>query len=191
MPPVVFALAPALAIEGPLDYSKSEHVKIYRAGIRPISDEPFNCEADGLFQFLKDVRDRSDEMGWSDGIMRITLHADEPDQREENLIENYGTLTLEQVVTSEMQHIDDEGRLAQDTYMLYKSLMASLTSEAKKKVSIWADQYQLGESKMSSGATLLKIIIRESHLDTNATTNQIRTKLSSLESYITTIDCNI
>ena len=38
---------------------------------------------------------------------------------------------------------------------------------------------------------LLKIIIRESHLDTNATTNQIRTKLSSLDTYITTIDSDI
>jgi hypothetical protein len=35
------------------------------------------------------------------------------------------------------------------------------------------------------------VIIRESHLDTNATTNQIRTKLSNLDSYITTIDSDI
>jgi hypothetical protein len=38
---------------------------------------------------------------------------------------------------------------------------------------------------------LLNIIIRESHLDTKATTNQIRTKLSSLDTYITTIDSDI
>ena len=41
------------------------------------------------------------------------------------------------------------------------------------------------------GVALLKIIIRESHLDTNATTNQIRTKLSNLDSYILTIDSDI
>ena len=44
---------------------------------------------------------------------------------------------------------------------------------------------------MCSGVALLKVIIRESHLDTNATTNQIRTKLSSLDTYILTIDCDI
>ena len=44
---------------------------------------------------------------------------------------------------------------------------------------------------MCSGVALLKVIIRESHLDTNATTNQIRTKLSSLDQYITTIDSDI
>lgn len=77
--------------------------------------------------------------------------------------------------------------------MLYQCLMASLTSEAKKKVIIWAYQYQIevDGAKYSSGVALLKVIIRESHLDTNATTNQIRTKLSALDTYITTIHSDI
>ncbi len=37
----------------------------------------------------------------------------------------------------------------------------------------------------------MKIIIRKSHLDTNATTNQIRTKLSNIDSYILTVDSYI
>jgi hypothetical protein len=130
-------------------------------------------------------------MGWSSTILNIVIDADEPTEREENLIDNYGTLTLEQVVVSELQYIEEEGREAQDTYMLYKCLMASLTNEAKKKVSIWSSQYRIGENKMCSGVALLKVIIRESHLDTNATTNQIRTKLSSLDQYILTIDSDI
>ncbi len=60
---VRFAFAPALAIEGLLDYTKSEHVKIFRGAIKPISETSFDCEADGLHQFLKDVHDRADEMG--------------------------------------------------------------------------------------------------------------------------------
>ena len=79
----------------------------------------------------------------------------------------------------------------QDTYMLYKCLMSSLTNEARKKVSIWSNQYRIGEAKNVSGVALLKVIIRESHLDTNATVNQIRTKLSSLDAYIVTIDADI
>jgi hypothetical protein len=191
VPPPIFALAPALAIDGALDYTRGDHAKIYKAGIRQVSDDLFNCEVDNLFQFLKDVQDRTDEMGWTRGILNITLDADEPNEREENLIENYGTLTLEQVVISELQYIEEEGRAAQDTYMLYKCLMASLTSDAKKKVSIWSSQYRIGENSFCSGVALLKVIIRESHLDTNATTNQIRTKLSSLDQYITTIDSDI
>ena len=71
--------------------------------------------------------------------------------------------------------------------------MASLSSEAKKKVLIWSDQYQIevDGARYNSGVALLKIIIRENHLDTNATTNQIRTKLSALDTYVLTINSDI
>ena len=190
-PAPAFARAPALAIQGLLDYTRSEHVKIYKSGIKAVSEHAFDCETEGLYQFLKDVRDRADEMGWTEGILGITINGGEEDEREEDFMDNYGTLTLEQVVESELQYIDDEGRLAQDTYMLYKCLMASLTDEAKKKVSIWSNQYRIGDDNQVSGVALLKIIIRESHLDTNAMTNQIRMKLSGLDTYITTIDSDI
>ncbi|KAI2512052.1 hypothetical protein MHU86_2340 [Fragilaria crotonensis] len=189
---VTFAFSPALAIQGLLDYTRADHAKIYKSAIREVSKEPFDCEADGLYQFLKDVQDRADEMGWSDSILKITLEVlDNGDAVQENLIENYGTITLEQVTESELQYINEQGREAQDTYMLYKCLMASLSSNAKKKVSIWSEQYRIGDNDVCSGVALLKIIIRESHLDTNATTNQIRTKLLSLDKYITTIDSDI
>jgi hypothetical protein len=97
------------------------------------------------------------------------------------------------VVESERRYIAERECKAQDTYMLDQCLMASLTSEAKKKVIIWADQYQteVDGAKYSSGVALLKFIICESHLDTNATTNQICTKLSALDTYITTINSDI
>ena len=54
--------------------------------------------------------------------------------------------------------------------------MASLMSNAKKKNMIWADQYhqvEIDGARYNSGVALLKIVIRESQLDTNAMTNQI------------------
>ena len=151
---VTFAFSPALAIQGLLDYTRADHAKIYKSAIREVSKEPFDCEADGLYQFLKDVQDRADEMGWSDSILRITLEVlDNGEAVQENLIENYGTITLEQVTESELQYINEQGREAQDTYMLYKCLMASLSSNAKKKVSIWSEQYQIGMSETEGGQT--------------------------------------
>ena len=38
---------------------------------------------------------------------------------------------------------------------------------------------------------MLKVIIWESHIDTNAKTTSIRTQLSSLDAYIGTIGCDI
>ena len=78
---MAFARAPALAVDGILDYTKPEHAKIFKSGIRPISDDPYDCEAGGLFQFLKDIQDRSDEMGWTQGILVITINpGDEGEQ---------------------------------------------------------------------------------------------------------------
>ena len=191
-PNVVFAFSPAQAVQGLLDYTKSEHSKIYKSAIREVCKEPFECEADGLYQFLKDIQDRADEMGWSDGILNITLEVtDDNEPVQEKLIDNYGTISLEQVVESELQYINEQGREAQDTFMLYKCLMASLSNSAKKRISLWSEQYRIGDNNLCSGVALLKIIVRESHLDTNATTNQIRTKLSNLDSYILTIDSDI
>ena len=139
---MVFALAPAQAIEGPLNYTKTEHHKIFRAGIHSVTDagDPFECEADGLFQFLRDVRDRANEMGWMEGILNVRMNDDDEHPVHENLLDNYGRISLEQVKTSEGLYIGEEDRKAQDTYMLYRCLMASLSSYAKKRITIWSDQ---------------------------------------------------
>ena len=147
---ITFAFSPVLAVQGLLDYTKSEHSKIYKSAIREVCKEPFECEADGLYRFLKDVQDRAEEMGWSEGILNITLELDDDDEPvQENLIENYGTITLEQVVESELQYINEQGREAQDTYMLYKSQMVSLSNTAKKKISLWSEQYRVGDNSQS------------------------------------------
>ena len=67
--------------------------------------------------------------------------------------------------------------------------MNSLTQAGKDKVRLWSDQFILNGRE--TGILLLKIITRESHLDTNATTNSIRTQLSNLDEFISTIGCDI
>jgi hypothetical protein len=67
--------------------------------------------------------------------------------------------------------------------------MNSISKEGKNKMLIWRQQYTVDD--FSSGNLLLKIIIRESHLDTNATTSSIRTKMSNLDSYSMTIGSDI
>ena len=54
---------------------------------------------------------------------------------------------------------------------------------------VWEEQYKI--KGKPSGNILLKIIKRESHLDSNATTTSIRNQLSSLDQFITTIGCDI
>jgi hypothetical protein len=73
--------------------------------------------------------------------------------------------------------------------MLYKCLMNSISKEGKSKMTIWKDQHHV--NGLPSGDLLLKVIVRESHLDTNATISTIRTKLSNLDTCMLSIGGDI
>jgi hypothetical protein len=61
--------------------------------------------------------------------------------------------------------------------MLYDLLMNSITKLGVERIAIWHAQYTITVAGVDypSGICLFKTIIRESHLDSNATTMSIRT----------------
>jgi hypothetical protein len=130
--------------------------------------------------------------GWDDaneGVISIPENLIDANPKEFSILTKYGQLTMEMIEDYETTYINTEGRQAQTTHMLYQCLMWSMSKEGKKKILIWNDEYHIDGNK--SGTLLLKVIIRESHIDTNATTSNIRTKLSSLDTYIHTIGQDI
>jgi hypothetical protein len=190
-PPPAFALTPAVAIHGVVDYKTAEGRKIYSSATCKLDEELYDCKADGLNHFLKTAAARGEEFGWDNpgGCLQIPNDLNDPLGDSQNLIECYGTLDIAKIRAYEKMYLGNQVRAAQDAYMLFKCLMNSISRTSKDKITIWKDQY-IVDGK-SSGNLLLKIIIRESHLDTNATTSTIRTKLASLDIYIMTIGCDI
>jgi hypothetical protein len=189
---MAFALNPAAAIDGVIDYGTIEGRKLYGYATKKLDEELFDCNAEGLYQFLQSLGNRASEYGWdndAEGIIKIPENDIDADAELFSLIEEYGQLTMERIREYDTTYIDTDGRQAQNSYMLYQCLMNSISKEGKKKILIWKDDYTIDEYK--SGNLLLKVIIRESHIDTNATTSNIRTKLSSLDTYIHTIGQDI
>ena len=187
-----FALHPADAIPGVIDLTTREGIKLYQNATRSFYSDPadcFNCEAPRLHGFLKEVEGRASRFGWRDAILEIPNDITNPLGGTKNLLTHYGELTLEYLRLWEITYLHGISRAAQDMAHLHLCLMNSLTQAGKDKVRLWSDQFILNGRE--SGILLLKIIIRESHLDTNATTNSIRTQLSNLDEYITTIGCDI
>jgi len=191
--PVIFALAPAHAVDGVIDLHSSEGKKLFTSGIKPLSEELYDCTADKMFQFLMDLEDRANMYGWNHpayGILQIPRDAANPlEGGVDYLIEQYGEISIERIRAFEETYIHEQVRAAQDSFILYNCLMNSLSSEGKQKVLVWKSKYKVRE--MVSGNLLLKVIITESHLDTNATTSSIRHQLSSLDEYISTIGNDI
>ena len=85
-----------------------------------------------------------------------------------NLLTNHGEFDLKDVLRFEKSYINSPTRAAQDTNMLYHCLIGSLSRIGRTKVMVWEDQYKI--KGRPSGNILLKIIIREIHPDSNATT---------------------
>jgi hypothetical protein len=189
---MAFALSPAEAINGVIDYTTNEGRKIYASAIRKVDEELYDCKQENLFGFLRSVSDRAIEYGWEDNANGVgIIHIPNPNNEDQldNLLTNYGEVYLEAVRAHESTYINGDTREAQNTNMLYKCLMASMSKEAKKKIQIWEDHYNV--DGMASGVSLLKVIIRESYLDTIASSNMCRLALSNLDKYILTIGSDI
>jgi hypothetical protein len=187
-----FALTPAVAVLGVIDFTTNVGRKLYESATHKVAEELYDCKPDGLYQFLQSVSNRARAFGWDDpigGILQIPVDPNDPNSDTDNLIDNYGRIALAEIRAFEETYIDTQVRPAQDAWMLYQCLMTSISKEGKDKITIWSSQYTV--NGYFSGNLLLKIIIRESYLDTNATTANIRKKLSSLDAYMLTIDSDI
>ena len=189
--PPIFSLTPAMAVGGIIDYSTSAGRKLYSAATAKLSEDLYDCNAEDLYAFLKTLRERAREYGWESQGVGIMSIPDDPNNPTEfkSLIDNHGEIDIDSIREFEESYVQGQSRSAQDAAMLYKCLMNSLSKEGKKKILVWEDQYQIGE--VGSGNLLLKIIVRESHLDTNATSASIRKKLTNLDRYLPTIGQDI
>jgi len=159
--------------------------RLYHSATLKLDEGRYDGSAEGLFPFLGQVRERARKFGWDTGIMMIPQASGGP----RFLLNHYGSITLTEIRRYEASYVNQQTRDAQDTYLLYECLMNSLSPEAKAKINIWKDDYWVEGSP--SGNLLMKVVIRECHLDTNATVASIRQRLSSLDTYLPTIDYDV
>ena len=118
--------------------------------------------------FLEDLSRRAGTFGWSApgaGILQIPKDLQNPDSGFYDLLTNYGEVDFDHLKQHESSYIGLPNRAAQDSAQLYNCLMNSLNKEATDMITIWKDDYVINGHQ--SGALLLRVIIRESYIDTN------------------------
>ena len=79
-------------------------------------------------------------------------------------------------------YMEDKDRRSQDNSMLFHALKSSLSEKATSKVNMYEQEYII--DNYCSGVHLLRVIIRESNVDTPETIRNIRSKLRSLDTYM-------
>ena len=161
---VPFALSPALVTNEVIDYSTSVGQKLYNAAVESLQD-PYDGSEDGLHIFLEQLKTRAECMGWMT-ILDVPPDLAQPDEVI-NIISDYGQLSLQQIRDHATTYVQQQVRAAQDSAQLYQCLMHTLTKEAHANITLLQQDYFIDNA--ASGVLLLKVIISEAHVDTNAT----------------------
>ena len=181
--PAPFALYPGEANNGILDFNNAEHSKYFSRATKAVNGEYlYDCTPGNLFGFLRDVEAHDKKFGWAgeSGIFYIPDNPLDPHGQATNfinLLTNYGEVSMDTVREWEEQYIGTECRATQDSVQCYHALRESLSQSALDKVNIHMSEYNV--EGISSGPLFLKVIIRESVLDTNATALTIWSQLGS------------
>ena len=181
-----FALTPARARVGVLDYTRDTDADIYKDGSKPISPL-FDLDKDNLRCFLNKVANRVQKFNWNN-ICFIRVG-----NESRNLLMDYGQIALTDVHNQAQQWLGQPTRNAQNSQMMYECLSNSLTKAAFDKVSAEADSYTytMGDQQYEDGPSFLKCIISETEVDTRATTSLVRYNLSTLDKYMVTVKYDI
>jgi hypothetical protein len=109
-----FALTPAAAHRGVLDYTDANNIKIYKQAVMKLHVTLFDVEAQSLSNFLAALGDRAATFEWIE-ILTIPLDVNAQNGPEKYLITEYGQVTLAQVVAHVKTYIGQPVRQAQDS----------------------------------------------------------------------------
>lgn len=170
-----------------LNFAKAEDKKLYQKGTSALGST-FGCDPDDFTLFLNELSDRANSYGWK-SILTIPVDKNVVDGPTNHLIDEYGRVSIERVRADASSYIGTICRQDQDAYMLFECLQASLSPEAKKKCGLFKKEFTV--NGIPSGPLLLKVIIRESHVDTKATVRLIRESMSAMDTLMEECHSNI
>ena len=105
------------------------------------------------------------------------------------MLDNYGEVTLEQVRAHVITYVNAQNRAAQDFMMLFQCIIKSLTPECLDNVRNRASHYTV--NGITSGPCLVRLLIQEARMDTNATIKRITSQISALPNYMQQVKSDV
>jgi hypothetical protein len=161
----------------------------------PLSRSFDSVDPSDLQVFLDLLKTKSKVQGWS-GIFTVPVAVDGVTTNH-SLLHNYGVIPLASVALDTVTYVNAQSKVAQDSFMLFQCIFASLDTDFLKLVTTEAPLYHIIDTRdpreppIPCGALLFKIIIRKAHVDTRATVSFIRTALSSMDTKMMALDSDI
>ena len=163
-----FALTPALANTGFLDFSKTKGLKLFNKATEKL-DFIFQGKPDQVLLLTQAIRNRAILCGFNRTIMTIP----DDDGIDRSLISEHGMLSYEAIRNWAIANIAGQTtRTAQDNEMLYQCLFNSVSEDVKKKLMPKMEETEVGE--IGIAALLYKCIIATVEVETKATVAHIK-----------------
>jgi len=153
-------------------------------GLRTLEqDLKCDCQEANLKKFLLDAfASKEAQMGWQ------PLFTVQVQGVPRHIPSEWGSLTVENVSQEMTQVHATDTRAHQDSCMSGICLWDSITSDARSKVTTYADQYKI--NGRDSGPALLRAIIACTHIDTRAASERALRDLENLAPVMVRLDSN-
>lgn len=201
-PQPTFALVPALAGSSslPINYETREGQALYTRATKSLyisHTDHFDLQSENLQHLLDQLGSRATQSGWEDALLipDVPTTSGKASGPWRNILTHHGTLTMQHLKTFAITYIDEQSREAQINQQIVTCINNSLSKQGQQKISAhvseWKVEVPSTGAVRSSWILLLKVIIRESYIDTNATSRILREKLSSLPHYLKTFNNDI
>ena len=138
----------------------------------------YDLSSDKLHIFMQHLRNCANKANWM-ATLTFAPAAGEPAV---NFLDNYGRVSMTAVQTHVATYQGNQTRDAQNAQQILECINNSLTESAQARIFVAPENYTRNDEL--DGLMLLKYVISLSYLDTNATTSNIKLRLSSLDQYI-------
>ena len=186
MPDVQFALTPAGATTGVLDYNTKYGTKVWEDGIKALNHEAkMELTSTELYVFKKLIEKRAKNQRWvappndeeTVGLLDIPLAMGADDTEYVPLYKHSGRFSMEYLREYVETMLGQEDRYSQDNQMCCECLLQSLSDNALSSVTMDSDQYTV--DGIESAVLMLKLIISKCEIDSPVTVMKYQAKLSA------------
>jgi hypothetical protein len=106
-----------------------------------------------------------------------------------NVISEYGFLSAQNIRDHENTYHTRQTHQAQNGVQMGQCLLNSMTEACKLKIMKESDAYYI--DGILSGPLLLKLILRKAIIDSRSTSANLQEQLTTLDSYMVSVDCNV
>jgi hypothetical protein len=172
-----------------LDLNSISGAKLFKSGAQPLLQTFDFSDHSDLQVFLDLLKTKTRVQGWSRVFTVPVTTAGLTVNH--SLLSNYGIIPIADVTQDVLSHVDTQMKVAQDSFMAFQCIFASLKTEFLKTIKMEAWKHHVGQDQTSAASLLLKAIIMRAHVDTRATVTFICEALSQLDVKMSSLDSNI